>query len=80
MVLDASVSCLALCVCLAGMMPWGLVLPRFCVRCLCVLCFVWICVRIGFVACGFLWFGGSRAEWVGDRLNIVFRCDVILCG
>ena len=27
-----------------------------------------------------LWFDGLRAEWIGDRLNIYFSRDVILCG
>ena len=27
-----------------------------------------------------LWFDDLRAEYIGDRLNIVFSPDVILCG
>ena len=27
-----------------------------------------------------LWFDDLRAEYIGDRLNIVFSRDVILCG
>ena len=27
-----------------------------------------------------LWYDGLRAEWIGDRLNIVFSRAVILCG
>ena len=27
-----------------------------------------------------LWFGDLRAESMGDGLNIVFSCDVIICG
>ena len=27
-----------------------------------------------------LWFDDSRAEYMGDRVNVVFGRDVILCG
>ena len=36
----------------------------------------------GLILCFFdnLWFDDVRAELIGDRLNIVFSNDVILCG
>ena len=48
-------------------------------------------VRVFFVLCGFvsglilwflddLWFDDLRTEYTGDRLNIVFSRNVILCG
>ena len=59
-------------------MPKGLILRKFC------LIFVYVFCK--FVSGLILWFGDnlwfyeSRAELIGDRLNIVFSPDVILCG
>ena len=43
---------LALCDFLTGVIPGGLVLRKFCVRCLCMFCFMSICVGTDFVVYG----------------------------
>ena len=43
-------------------------------------CFMYICDRTDFVVSNNLWFDDLRAEEIGDRLNIAFSCDVVLCG
>ena len=45
---------LALCAFSTGVIPKGLILRKFCVCCLCMFCFMWICVMTDFVVCG--WF------------------------
>ena len=59
-------------------MPKGLILRKF-VFDVCVCCF-WVCVRTDSVVLDDLWFDDLRAEWVGERFNIAFGHDVILCG
>ena len=44
-----------------------------------VLFYVNLCVCV-FLCVDNLWFDDLRAEQLGDRLNIVFSGDVILCG
>ena len=70
---------LALCVLLTGVIPKGQIFRKCCVRCLCIFClckfesglFLWFMDN--------LWFDDLRALLIGDRLNIAFCHDVILC-
>ena len=62
------------------MIPKGLILRKF-VSDVCE-CFV-LCKFVSELILWFwdnLWFDDLRAESIGDRFNIVFSRDVILCG